>query len=135
MLWESTTRRWGVSTCSIILWHATGIFTSIYIHIIYSVQIIYHYKQYLFLTVRIPFRIKKWWYPFYSWSLSASAVNAWRLRMATRGIKEPYLDFLRELCIEMLSTHGKEPNKRRSVTAAGEARFVKKKFAYYSTVQ
>lgn len=46
--------------------------------------------------------------------------------MATRGIKEPYLDFLRELCIEMLSTHGKEPNKRRSVNAAGDARFVKK---------
>lgn len=30
---------------------------------------------------RIPYRLKKWWYPMYGWSLSISAVNGWRLRM------------------------------------------------------
>jgi len=58
---------------------------------------------------RIVYRIKKWWFPIYSWSLSVSAVNAWRLRMMVTGRKEPFLDFLRELVITMLRTHGKPP--------------------------
>jgi hypothetical protein len=69
----------------------------------------------------VPFRIKKWWFPFYTWSLSVSAVNAWRLRMKTTGKKEAYLDFLRELCIEMLSVHGTPPTcKKRPSSAAGD---------------
>jgi hypothetical protein len=63
----------------------------------------------LFLFCRIPYRIKKWWFPIYSWSLSVSAVNAWRLRMSMRGTREPFLDFLRELCIAMFVEHGTAP--------------------------
>jgi hypothetical protein len=59
------------------------------------------------LFKRVAFRIKKWWFPFYTWSLSVSAVNAWRLRMAVTGKKDAFLDFLRELVIVMLETHGK----------------------------
>ncbi len=54
-------------------------------------------------------RIQKWWWPLYSWSLSVSSVNAWRLRNIQRGYQEPFLDFLRELCTEMLTTHGSPP--------------------------
>jgi len=62
----------------------------------------------IFLSFYRPvFRIKKWWFPFFTWSLSVSAINAWRLRMAVTGNKEPYLDFLRELVVLMLETHGK----------------------------
>jgi len=60
----------------------------------------------------VSFRVKKWWSPFYTWSLSVSAVNSWRLRMLRTGKKEPFLIFLRELVIEMLSTHGHPPLKR-----------------------
>ena len=56
---------------------------------------------------RVLFRMKKWWWPFYAWSLSVSAVNAWRLRMAVTGNKEPFLSFLRELVMGMLAKHGK----------------------------
>ena len=49
----------------------------------------------------------------FSLSLSASAVNAWRLRQHINGKKEPYLSFLRELVTDMLSTHGKTPNRRQ----------------------
>lgn len=45
---------------------------------------------------RIPIRIKKWWFPIYTWSLSVCTVNAWRLRMRHTGTREPYLNFLRE---------------------------------------
>lgn len=58
---------------------------------------------------RVLFRIKKWWFCFYAWSLSVSAVNAWRLRMSVTGKKEPFLDFLRELVIEMFALHGTTP--------------------------
>jgi len=30
---------------------------------------------------RVLYRIKKWWFPIYIWSLSVCAVNGWRLRM------------------------------------------------------
>jgi len=52
-------------------------------------------------------RIKKWWFPFYTWSLSVSAVNAWRLRRKVTGKMDSFLDFLRELVVIMLETHGK----------------------------
>jgi hypothetical protein len=72
---------------------------------------------------RIPFRIKKWYFPIYTWSLSVSAVNAWRLRMRQTGHKEPYLNFLRELCIGMLTEHGTKPVRRRSIVSNdGETR-------------
>jgi hypothetical protein len=58
---------------------------------------------------RVGHRIKKWWFPFYTWSLNVSAVNAWRLRMKVTGKKDSFLDFLRELVIIMLETHGRDP--------------------------
>ena len=53
-------------------------------------------------------RNKKWWWPFYAWHLSVCSVNAWRLRQKVKGIKEPYLDFLRELCLGMVGVHGQD---------------------------
>jgi hypothetical protein len=60
--------------------------------------------------------VKKWWFPFYTWSISVSAVNAWRLRNALTGKKEPYLDFLRELVIELFTVNGRPStaNRRQS---------------------
>ena len=58
---------------------------------------------------RIEFRKRKWWFPFYSWYLSACSVNGWRLRMKVTGQKERYLDFLRELVVCMFTRHGTGP--------------------------
>lgn len=69
---------------------------------------------------RVPYRIRKWWFAIYSWSLSIYAVNGWRLRMKTTGQKEPFLDFLRELCIEMFLQHGK-PYLKKPLTSTHEA--------------
>jgi hypothetical protein len=62
-----------------------------------------------FFHFRIPYRIRKWWFGIYTWSLSVAAVNAWRLRMKVSGKKEPFLDFLRELVIGMFAQHGTPP--------------------------
>jgi hypothetical protein len=35
--------------------------------------------------------------------------------MQVKGLKEPYLDFLRELVIQMLTEHGSVPLRRRSL--------------------
>ena len=72
---------------------------------------------------RVLFRMKKWWWPFYAWSLSVSAVNAWRLRMAVTGNKEPFLSFLRELVMGMLAKHGKPTGKIFSLQVDGEVRY------------
>lgn len=72
---------------------------------------------------RVLFRVRKWWFPFYTWSLSVSAVAAWRLRMKVTGQKEPFLDFLRELVIGMLAEHGHPPLRRLSVPGNGELRY------------
>ena len=72
---------------------------------------------------RIIYRVKKWWFPLYTWSLSVSAVNAWRLRQAIRGEREPYLDFLRELCTEMFEVHGSPPAKRNPLPVNDNIRF------------
>ena len=66
-------------------------------------------------TYRIPIRSKKWWFPFYTWSLSVSVVNAWKLKCHATGGDEPLLDFLWELVVEMLKTHGKSSPAGRSV--------------------
>ena len=70
---------------------------------------------------RIPFRNKKWWCSFFTWSLSVSAVNAWRLRMSVTGNQESYLCFLRELVIEMFSKHGAEPFHKRILSIDQQA--------------
>lgn len=65
--------------------------------------------DYMVAHYRVRFRIKKWWWPLYSWSISTSAVNAWRVRRMVTGSKEPLLNFLRELVVTMLRHHGKAP--------------------------
>ena len=72
---------------------------------------------------RIPFRVRKWWSPFYTWSLSVSSVNAWRLRMKITGEKEPYLSFLRELVIQMLTNHGRPALKKLPGPATDEQQY------------
>jgi hypothetical protein len=76
-------------------------------------------KNRCIVIIRVPYRIKKWWFSIYSWSLSVSAVNAWRLRMRITGKKEPYLDFVRELVIEMFSIHGTPPSFIRKQPSLG----------------
>ena len=63
---------------------------------------------------RVRYRIRKWWFPIYAWSLSVCAVNGWRLRMQVTGVKEPFLDFLRELCVAMMAEHGSPPVRRNT---------------------
>jgi hypothetical protein len=63
---------------------------------------------------RVQYRKKKWYFPFYTWSITVSAVNAWRLRQKVTGKKEPYLTFLRELVVALWTFHGTPPEHRRS---------------------
>jgi hypothetical protein len=74
---------------------------------------------------RVRYRIRKWWFPIYAWSLNVCAVNGWRLRMQVTGVKEPFLDFVRELCVAMMSEHGSPPVRRNThaVDPAEGARF------------
>ncbi len=41
-----------------------------------------------------------------------SAVNAWHLKMQATGDKEPILDFMRDLCVTMMSEHSSAPLQR-----------------------
>lgn len=66
---------------------------------------------------RVRYRIRKWWFPIYAWSLNVCAVNGWRLRMQATKVKEPFLDFVRELCMDMMAVHGSPPVRRISHVA------------------
>lgn len=48
----------------------------------------------------------------YSWFLTTSSMNAWRLRVQTTQRKESYLEFLRELVIGMTAEHGCQSEKQ-----------------------
>lgn len=61
---------------------------------------------------RIQIRKRKWWFPFFAWSLSVSAVNAWRLMQKTKKYEKPFLDFLRKLVEIMMAKHGIKKSKR-----------------------
>ena len=61
-----------------------------------------------------------------TWSLSVIAVNAWRLRMKVKGLKEPFLDFLRELVIEMFSIHANPLQNTMSMIVSETSRYDKK---------
>ena len=66
---------------------------------------------------RVSWRKKKWWWPLFAWSLSVQAVNAWRLRQRFTKNKDPYLKFLRELVVYLLTPHGtKQVTPRRSLS-------------------
>ena len=86
-------------------------------------------------TYIVTWRKRKWWWPNFGWSLSIQvwvcvfrvhktnifdvslhtymtifqAVNAWRLRQRFTGIKDPYLNFLRELIMCLLKENGTPP--------------------------
>lgn len=73
---------------------------------------------------RVPYRKKKWWFNIYAWSLSVSAVNAWRLRRQITGNREPFLPFLRNLVVELFGQYGTRPIRQRvSFGPTAEARF------------
>ena len=55
---------------------------------------------------RIRIRKKKWWWAIFSWSLTASAVNAWRLRNYVKKDMMPFLEFQRQLAMQLLTVHG-----------------------------
>ena len=52
-------------------------------------------------TYRVRIRSKKWWWPFFAWSINAAAVNTWRLFRKIHG-KVTLLKFLHELVLETL---------------------------------
>ena len=60
---------------------------------------------------RVSYRNKKWWFPFFRWSINVMSVNARRMRQKVTGKKEHYLNFLRELVVVMMKEHGTPPQK------------------------
>ena len=76
-------------------------------------------------------RKNKWWFSIFTTGLSIMSVNAWRLWMKVHpsASKMPYLDFLREICVDILTRHrearlqpGPHPALRVSVSVS-ELRF------------
>ena len=55
-------------------------------------------------------RKNKWWFSIFTTGVSIMCVNAWRLWMKVHpsSSKMPYIDFVREVCVSILSIH-KEP--------------------------
>ena len=45
-------------------------------------------------------RSKKWWWPFFAWSINAAAVTAWRLFHKIHGNNIPLLKFFCDLCLK-----------------------------------
>ena len=50
-------------------------------------------------------RSKKWWWPFFSWCLDASIVNAWLLQKKVMESTMPLLDFRRSVAQQLLKQH------------------------------
>ncbi len=63
----------------------------------------------------IQLRIKKWWFGFYGWSLSTSAVNGRRFKIAYSCAREPYLKFLHEFVVKMFRIHGTKTKIERQM--------------------
>ena len=55
-------------------------------------------------------RKNKWWFSIFTTGVSIMCVNAWRLwnTLHPSSPKMPYIDFVREVCVSILSIH-KEP--------------------------
>lgn len=73
---------------------------------------------------RIPIRKRKWWFPFYSWSLSASAVNGWRLMQRVKGYDKPFLHFLREVVKDIMAKHGAPLRHRANEQQGSQSQYV-----------
>ena len=63
-------------------------------------------------TYRARIRSKRWWWPFFAWSLNAAAVNAWLLHKKIEGKNVPMLAFMREIVLTMLSSSGRKKISR-----------------------
>ena len=55
-------------------------------------------------------RKNKWWFSIFTTGVSIMCVNAWRLWMKVHpsSSKMPYIDFVREVCVSILSNHREE---------------------------
>ena len=58
-------------------------------------------------TYRVRIRSKKWWWPFFAWSINVTVMNAWRLFHKIHGNNIPLLKFLRELVFETMGKYGR----------------------------
>ena len=61
---------------------------------------------FFFFRYRSRIRSNKWWWCLWNWSVSITAIQAWRLMEAVTKTKMPFLDFLRPLVLETLEKHG-----------------------------
>ena len=59
-------------------------------------------------TYRARIHSKRWWWPFFAWSLNAAAVNAWLLHKKIEGKNVSMLAFMREIVLTMLSSSGQK---------------------------
>ena len=55
---------------------------------------------------RIRIRSKKWWWPFFSWSIDACVVNAWIMYKSIKGSSISLLNFRREVAQQALKQCG-----------------------------
>ena len=62
---------------------------------------------------RVSRKKRKWYWPLYAWSLSVMAVNTWKLKMRYTKTWEPYLKFLGDLVVGLLSKYGTAPTQAR----------------------
>ena len=70
--------------------------------------------------LRIKIRSKKWYWALFSWSLSSCALNAW-YRYRACGKSVTYLDFVRSIVQQILTTYGTQRNRagRRPALSTG----------------
>ena len=59
-------------------------------------------------TYRARIRSKKWWWPFFAWSLNAAMTNAWLLYKKIHGKNIPMLAFMREIVAKRLLHPGEK---------------------------
>ena len=48
----------------------------------------------------------QWWWSIWAWSVSITAIQAWRLYRSSRDSTISYLSFLRQVVMETLTRHG-----------------------------
>jgi len=67
---------------------------------------------------RIRIRSKKWWWPFFSWSVDACVVNSWVMFKSVKKTPIPLLEFRREIAQQILKQFGtpKRTAGRYSIT-------------------
>ena len=61
---------------------------------------------------RARIRSKRWWWPFFAWSLNAAAVNAWLLHKKFEGKNVSMLAFMRKIVLTMFSSSGRKKISR-----------------------